>query len=305
MPRTDGYISKCLYTKLQSHGYHMNSLKYDPASPSATRAILRDLGAAPNRTLGQNFLVNAAVLDKIIASAPVESTDAVLEIGPGLGALTTRLVQNAAQVCAIEKDAQFLQLLSLNLPTLHLVSGDALKVSWSELNLPDENVKVVANLPYSISKPMLRRLMEEWRPHLQSATIMVQKEVAERIVAAPGTTAYGPMAIMCALHGKARKVFDIAPGSFLPPPDVTSSVVRIEMRSLPAVQLENEAFFWQVIHAAFGQRRKQLGNTLRKIQSDKEKLIGALEETNIDPQRRGETLSLDEFAALSKRLSAL
>ncbi len=275
---------------------------YDPASPVATRAILRDLGAAPNRTLGQNFLVSATVLDRIVAAAQLTKADSALEIGPGLGALTTRLIENAAHVCAIEKDAQFLDLLSHKLPSLHLIRGDALKVPWQTLQLPASDVKVVANLPYSISKPMLRRLMEEWRPHLQSATLTVQKEVAERIVAAPNTSAYGPMAIMCALHGKAKKLFDIAPGSFLPPPDVTSSVVHIEMREVPSVQIEDEAFFWKVIHAAFGQRRKQLGNTLRPLQSDKEKLLEALKICAIDPQRRGETLSLEEFAQLSKVL---
>lgn len=275
---------------------------YDPASPAATRAILHQLGAAPNRTLGQNFLISGSVLDRIVTTACVERNDSVLEIGPGLGALTTRLIESAAHVCAIEKDAQFLALLSQKLPSLHLIAGDALKVSWEMLQLPDTGVKVVANLPYSISKPMLRRLMEEWRPHLLTATLTVQKEVAERIVAQPNTSAYGPMAIMCSLHGKAKKVFDIAPGSFLPPPDVTSSVVQIEMRQTPAVQLADEAFFWKVIHAAFGQRRKQLGNTLRKIQSDKIILIAALESAAIDPQRRGETLSLEEFARLSHLL---
>lgn len=278
---------------------------YDPASPLATRALLRELGAAPNRTLGQNFLISANVLDRIVAAAQVTKADTVLEIGPGLGALTTRLIESAAHVCAIEKDAQFLDLLGRKLPSLHLIPGDALKVSWETLQLPNSAVKVVANLPYSISKPMLRRLMEEWRPHLQSATLTVQKEVAERIVAAPNTSAYGPMAIMCALHGKAKKLFDIAPGSFLPPPDVTSSVVFIEMREVPSVQIEDEAFFWKVIHAAFGQRRKQLGNTLRPLQSDKEKLLEVLKTCAIDPQRRGETLSLEEFAQLSKVLKSL
>jgi 16S rRNA (adenine1518-N6/adenine1519-N6)-dimethyltransferase len=277
---------------------------YDPASPSATRALLRELGHAPNRTLGQNFLINPGALDRIVTTAQITKNDAVLEIGPGLGALTTRLVESAAQVCAIEKDRQFLELLQEKLPPLHLVSGDALKVSWDELHLPDSGVKVAANLPYSISKPMLRRLMEEWRPHLFSATLTVQKEVAERIVAAPGTSAYGPMAIMCRLHGQAKKVFDIAPGSFLPPPDVTSSVVHIVMRATPTVEIADEAFFWRVVNAAFGQRRKQLGNTLKAIESDKERLIAVLQVTDIDPQRRGETLSLEEFAALSAALNS-
>jgi 16S rRNA (adenine1518-N6/adenine1519-N6)-dimethyltransferase len=283
----------------------MPSLLYDPASSHATRAIMRQLGAAPNRTLGQNFLINPKALDRIVATAQVQSTDAVLEIGPGLGALTTRLVASAAQVSAIEKDQQFLNLLGEKLPKLHLIAGDALKVAWDVLQLPETDVKVVANLPYSISKPMLRRLMEEWRPHLQSATLTVQKEVADRIVAPPDTSAYGPMAIMCALHGHAKKVFDIAPGSFLPPPEVTSSVVHIEMRRSPAVILEDEAFFWRVINAAFGQRRKQLGNTLRKVKDDKEQLLAALSACRIDPQRRGETLSLEEFAHLAKELAGV
>ena len=279
-------------------------LIYDPATPAATRALLQYLGAAPNRTLGQNFLVSANVLDRIVAAAQVCKNDSILEIGPGLGALTTRLIENAAEVCAIEKDAQFLELLRQKLPPLRLVCGDALKVSYEDLTLPVTKVKVVANLPYSISKPMLRRLMEDWRPHLQSATLTVQKEVAERMVAAPNTSAYGPMAIMCALHGKAKKLFDIAPGSFMPAPDVTSSVVHIEMRQTPAIELKDEAFFWQVIHAAFGQRRKQLGNTLRPLQSDKEKLLLVLRTCEIDPKRRGETLSLQEFAQLSEVLKA-
>lgn len=275
---------------------------YDPASPSATRAILRDLGAAPNRTLGQNFLINAGALNRIVETAKITPTDFILEVGPGLGALTTRLVGSAAQVSAIEKDPQFLELLREKLPTLNLVPGDALKVSWEDLALPATGVKVAANLPYSISKPMLRRLMEDWRPHLHSATLTVQKEVAERIVALPNTSAYGPMAIMCTLHGHARRVFDIAPGSFLPPPEVTSSVVHIEMREVPAVAIADEAFFWRVINDAFGQRRKQLANTLRAIVSDKARLANDLNEVGIDPQRRGETLSLEEFARLADKL---
>ena len=278
-------------------------LTYDPASTAATRAILRDLGAAPNRTMGQNFLTNGGALDRIVSTAKIGSGDAVLEVGPGLGALTTRLVQRAAQVTAIEKDAQFLELLRDKLPTLNLVPGDALKVSWDELGLPAAGVKVAANLPYSISKPMLRRLMEDWRPHLHSATLTVQREVAERIVASPNTSAYGPMAIMCALHGHAKSVFDIAPGSFLPPPAVTSSVVHIVMREQPAVEIADETFFWRVVNAAFGQRRKQLANTLRAVIADKTQLAEALNSVEIDPLRRGETLSLEEFAALARRLS--
>jgi 16S rRNA (adenine1518-N6/adenine1519-N6)-dimethyltransferase len=278
---------------------------FDPASPAVTRDLLREIGAAPNRTLGQNFLVNGGALDRIVATAGVSKSDSVLEIGPGLGSLTCRLVRSAARVTAIEKDPPLLELLQRHLPAenLRLVGGDALRVEWNTLELPSRDVKVVANLPYSISKPMLRRLMEEWRSHFSSLTILVQREVADRIVAAAGTSAYGPMALMAQLHGEPHRVFDIRPGSFLPPPQVVSSVVHIEVRQTPRVELHNEPFFWHVVRAAFGQRRKQLGNTLRAVIADKDVLADTLRDIKIDPQRRGETLSLDEFAALANRLS--
>lgn len=278
---------------------------YDPASAAATRALLHEIGATPNRTLGQNFLINKGALDRTVTTAQVTLDDAVLEIGPGLGALTCRLVQQAAQVTAIEKDAQFIGLLQRHLPAanLHIVGGDALKVTWEDLKLPQQDVKVVANLPYSISKPMLRRLMEEWRPHLHSAIIMVQREVADRIVAVPATPAYGPMAIMTQLYGSAKRVFDLSPGSFLPPPEVTSSVVRIEITQAPNAHLEDERLFWNVVRTAFGQRRKQLGKVLQTIIHDKHRLAVILNEQGIDPQRRGETLSLEEFARLSNTIS--
>jgi 16S rRNA (adenine1518-N6/adenine1519-N6)-dimethyltransferase len=205
---------------------------------------------------------------------------------------------------AVEKDRQFIALLERHLPidNLSLVAADALHVQWGDLGLPHERVKVVANLPYSISKPMLRRLLEDWRVHLHSLTITVQREVAERIVAQPGTSAYGPIALMAQLHGRARRVFDINPGSFMPPPEVVSSVVHIEVRAVPSVSLSDERFFWRVVNAAFAQRRKQLINTLRAV-ADKEVLSAVLRELNIDGQRRGETLSLQEYANLANRLA--
>ncbi|MBV9468769.1 MAG: 16S rRNA (adenine(1518)-N(6)/adenine(1519)-N(6))-dimethyltransferase RsmA [Abitibacteriaceae bacterium] len=280
---------------------------YDPASAAATRTLLAELGAAPNRTLGQNFLINRGVLDRIVETASVSAEDAVLEVGPGLGALTCRLVSRAGQVAAIEKDAQFISLLQRHLPApnFHLVPGDALQVAWSDLHLPETHVKVVANLPYFISKPMLRRLLEDWRPHLQSATLTVQREVADRIAAPPNTSAYGPMAIMTQLYASARRVFDISPGSFLPPPAVTSSVVHIQIKPAPSVHLEDERVFWNVVRVAFGQRRKQLGKVLQSIISDKTALASILETQSINPQRRGETLNLEEFARLSNYLATL
>jgi len=278
---------------------------YDPAALGKVRALLEEVGASPNRVLGQNFLVNSGVLDRIVTTAQITKDDAALEIGPGLGALTCRLAATAGQVVAIEKDAQFPDLLARYLPAgnLKVISGDALEIDWSELGLPDQNVKVVANLPYSISKPILRRLFEEWRPHLATATLTVQREVAQRLVALPSTSAYGPMAIMATLHGATKKVFDISPGSFWPAPEVVSSVVHIQMRPTPAVALNDEKLFWRLVRAAFAQRRKQLGNTLRAA-VPRDVLTPAMEQAEINPQRRGETLSLEEFARLSNLLAS-
>jgi 16S rRNA (adenine1518-N6/adenine1519-N6)-dimethyltransferase len=216
-------------------------------------------------------------------------------------------VRAAKLVSAVEKDRKFIDLLHEHMPAqnFQVIGGDALRVGWDELNLPDSGVKVVANLPYFISKPMLRRLLEEWRPHLQSLTILVQREVADRIVGLPATSAYSPMSIMSQLHGNPKRVFDVKPGSFLPPPNVTSSVVHIEVRQTPRVNLVDEAFFWRVVQAAFGQRRKQLANTLRAVVAQREILNETLKSVDIDPQRRGETLSLEEFAALSNHLFQL
>lgn len=282
----------------------LEAMLYDPAAPGATATLLREMGHEPNRTLGQNFLVNRAILDRTVATAAVSHEDSVLEIGPGLGALSCRLVQAAREVTAIEKDASFIELLRRHLPPslFHLVAADALRVSWDELNLPSRDVKVVANLPYSISKPMLRRLLEEWRPHLQSATVMVQREVADRLLAKPATSAYGPMAIMTTLYARGRRAFDVAPGSFVPAPKVTSSVVHLEMLAAPAIDIGDEKWFWSVVNAAFGQRRKQLGNTLKAVVADKSTLHDALAACDIDGQRRGETLTVAEFAALAKQL---
>ncbi len=283
------------------------SSTYDPVSQRAVKRILRELGHAPNRTLGQNFLVNGGARDRIIRIAQLQNSDSVLEIGPGLGALTCELSRRVGQVVAIEKDPQFIELLGRELPlsSLHIVSADALEVAWEELGLPDKNVKVVANLPYSVSKPILRLLLEDWRAHLSSATLMVQREVADRLTAQAGENAYGPMAIMAQLYSQAERIFDVAPGSFLPPPNVISSVVHLQMLAKPSLDLADEKWFWRVVKAAFGQRRKQLANTLRVVMSDKDQLQEILNACEIDPRRRGETLSLQEFALLSEKLKSV
>ena len=278
----------------------------DTASLATVRAILADLQTSPNRTLGQNFLVNANVLDRIVATANITNEDHVLEIGPGLGALTQRLVAKANAVTAIEKDPCLLQWLECQSWILEsntkLIGADALKISWADTALPGENVKIVANLPYSVSKPLLRNIMEVWRPHLQSATIMVQREVAQRLIAKPGDSDWGPMSIMAQLYSKATRCFDIAPGSFWPAPAVTSTVVHLELLKEPSISLVNEQLFWQIVRAAFSQRRKQLLNSLFSIIPDKIKLNTILDISLIDPSRRPQTLKIPEISRLSETI---
>lgn len=277
---------------------------FDSASSPAVRALLTEIGAKPSKTLGQNFLVKPDVLDRIVETANVTKEDRVLEIGSGLGALSSRLARAAAEVVAVEKDPRMCEVLGRHFraPNFRQLCDDALEIEYSLLGLPDANVKVVANLPYGISKPILRRLMEEWRPHFSSLTLMVQREVADRILAKHSTSEYGPLAIMTQLHSNAKRAFDVKAGSFVPPPNVLSSVVHIELLQTPNVELRDEKFFWRIVRAAFAQRRKQLTNTLRAVVSDGEQLARAFETTNIDPKRRGETLSLQEFADLSHAL---
>jgi len=279
------------------------SLQFDPADYAVARSALGSLGAAPNKTLGQNFLLDKEALDRICDIAQLSQSDAVLEIGPGLGALTVRLLERVSRVTAVEKDAKFAAFLSKKLRRdgFKLLHGDALEVSWEQLELPEQGAKVVANLPYSISKPVLRRLLEEWRGHLTSATVLVQREVALRLTAPADSEHYGPMSLMAQLYTRPQIQFDIPPGAFLPPPQVTSTVIHFEMLSAPSILVENESRFWATVRAAFGQRRKNLGNTLKPLAS-REKLASVWEQTGIDPKRRGETLSLEEFETLARAL---
>ncbi len=281
----------------------MLPLLYDPAQIAVARDTLTSLGASPNKTLSQNFLVDSLVIENTVRAAKIEPSDVVLEIGPGLGALTVRLLRDGGHIVSIEKDRAFAAFLRNKLrgPNFSLVEGDALDVNWNDLKLPESKVKLVANLPFSISKPMLRRIMEEWRPHLSGATVLVQREVADRLISKPGTREYGPLTIMSALYARVSRAFDVPPEAFLPPPNVVSTVVHIELLEHPTLELHNEKFFWQVVRAAFSQRRKTLGNTLKMV-APREITAPALEKLGIDPMRRGETLSLREFADLSAEL---
>ncbi len=251
------------------------------------------------KSLGQNFLFDPSILHRLVEFSNVTARDTVVEIGPGHGALTAILSGTAKKVIAIELDNDlFTKLLNRfgGAANVFLIQGDALTYPYETL----ETFKVVANIPYYITTPIIFRLMEAGK-RLQSMTLTIQKEVAERITAGPNTKDYGVLSISVQYAAAPEMGFIIPRGAFKPVPKVDSAVVRLTMRNKPKVAVKNEKLFFTVVRTAFSQRRKTLSNALKKISPDiGEKLI----EAGIDPRRRAETLTIEEFAALADILSA-
>jgi 16S rRNA (adenine1518-N6/adenine1519-N6)-dimethyltransferase len=245
--------------------------------------------------LGQNFLYDPSILNRIIQIAQLDREDLVVEIGPGTGRLTKMLAEKVEKVVAIELDDKLFTKLKVELAEYHnveLIHGDALKYSYEGL----PQFKVVSNIPYYITTPIIFRLLEA-RKNLKSVTLTVQKEVAERVVAKPGGKDYGVLSLMIQYHAKPQLKFIIPKGAFRPVPKVDSAVVHIKILEQPSVLVKDEEFFFRVIKTAFSQRRKMLSNSLKTLREDvKEKLV----ELGIDPNRRPETLSIQEFAGLSE-----
>ncbi len=267
------------------------------ANLSATRHILKTFNLRASKRLGQNFLIDSAVVDGIVEAAEISEGDNVLEIGPGIGTLTQGLLEAGANVTAVELDKKLPAVLAQTLEgyeNFKLVQGDILKVDLEEL-MP-QNFKVVANLPYYITTQILLTLMERKLPVTKIVT-MVQKEVAERMIAAPNSKAYGAMTVAVQFRADVRIAFDVPPESFIPRPEVTSSVVVCDIRETPFKV--DETFFTKVVRAAFGQRRKTLLNSLIGAGFQREAVTKALEVAGIEPARRAETLTLEEFSRLA------
>lgn len=264
------------------------------ADPKATRHILKKFKLRAVKGLGQNFLIDADIVRGIIEAADICAGDEVLEIGPGIGTLTQRLLEAGAFVTAVEVDKKLPAVLKETLDgyeNFRLVEGDILKINLSEL-MP-KPFKVAANLPYYITTQILLTLLEKDLPATKIVT-MVQREVAERMTAAPGSKIYGALSVAVQFRSEPRIAFDVPPESFLPSPEVTSSVVVCDVRK-PPFEVD-EDFFFKVVRTAFAQRRKTLLNSLASF--GKEKLLAS----GIDVKRRAETLSLEEFAALATAL---
>jgi 16S rRNA (adenine1518-N6/adenine1519-N6)-dimethyltransferase len=271
------------------------------------REALRDSHFRPRKRLGQNFLIHERVIDAILRLLDLGEDDEVLEIGPGLGFLTRRLVALAAQVYAVEIDDflfERLQQSPLGLsPRLQLIHDDILDVSLDEF-LPRKKIKLAANLPYSISTPVFFRLLQE-RAHFSSLVLMVQKEVADRIASGPGSKSYGTLSVFCQVHGRIVDKLSVAPEAFAPRPKVRSTILKIELLPESRLPQAEMPVLRGLVRAAFGQRRKTLSNTLTTwLKRDREDVEALLRRQNIDPKRRGETLAVDEFVDLARGLSA-
>lgn len=266
----------------------------------------------PKKRLSQNFLIDRNVAAKIIRTAQVSEADRVVEVGPGRGILTEFIVGAGAELTCVEIDpalATSLEKSFKGVANFKVINEDALKFSFVDLAAGgDKKFKLISNLPYNISGPMLAKLIDE-RKVFTSMYLMFQKEVAERIVAGPGTKAYGSLSVLAQTYMDVKLEFNIAPQLFRPIPKVESTLISLSVLSAPRVEVKSEEFFKSVVRSAFAQRRKTLSNALGSLCHDKagkggkDRILKALESSGIDPSRRGETLGLEEFSRLTRALA--
>ena len=276
---------------------------------SATMSIVRKHDIKAQKKYGQNFLTDDGVLDEIVEAAGVCDRDHIVEIGPGLGALTKRLAEKASHVTAIEIDTQMIPVLDEVLEgfdNTRVICADVLKTDMKEIadTYPGEDVKVVANLPYYITTPIVTSLLESGINY-KSITVMVQTEVAERMQTGPGSKDYGALSLAVQYYSKPEIMIDVPPECFYPMPGVGSSVIRLELYEEPPVKVSDPTFMFRIIKASFMQRRKTLQNALQnnpETKISRDKTVEALEKLGIDPMIRGEALTLEQFAALADLL---
>lgn len=269
-------------------------------SPSVIRALLDSLGHRPNKGLGQNYLIDSNILGIIIEAAKISSADRLLEIGPGLGALTQALMATGAKLTAIEKDQTMSVHLRTHFKNLPLIEEDVLDINLNELFAGGIN-KIVANLPYSVGSRFIVNALEA-RPLPERMVFMVQKEVSDRLTAQPGGKEYGPLAIWSQLNYGVKNIKNVSPTCFMPAPKVWSAVVRFEKRPAPLAEVADYARFKKLIKLSFTQRRKQIGSNLRKNYPE---FFPGLERCEIDPATRPEQIAIERWVALANAAGSI
>ncbi len=286
------------------------SLKAYLGNPSKTSEVLNKFGLTAQKRYGQNFLIDSNILEKIVASAGITKDDTVLEIGPGIGTLTQHLAEASKKVICVEIDKNMIPVLEYTLAdfdNVTVINQDILKADI--VNILKENgaesAKVVANLPYYITTPIIMELLEKDLP-IESITVMIQKEVAERMQTGPGSKDYGALSLAVAFYSNAEVKMTVSPNCFIPRPNVDSAVIRLDKLKEPAVKVKDRAEMFRIIKGAFEQRRKTLTNALSHssaYKTDKKNIENALLEMGKNINIRGEELTLEEFARLSDILT--
>lgn len=277
--------------------------------PSTIKLIKSKYGFRFSKSLGQNFLTDKEVLDMITDGADIGNDDLVLEIGPGIGVLTQAAAERAGKVVAVEIDRGLIEILQFTLfgiDNVKVINGNILKTDIGALIREEKgalsHVKIIGNLPYYITTAIIMKLLED-HVGCESITVMMQKEVGDRIMASPGSREYGAISAAVQYYSIVNRVGDVDKTSFMPQPKVDSCVLRMDILDTPSAAPKNEEHFFKVIKAAFGQRRKTLLNSLGSMGAPKDVLADALDAAGIDKSRRAETLTLDEFATLSDELA--
>lgn len=270
--------------------------------PSTIKQIKEKYGFKLAKSLGQNFLTDQFVIEDIMDGADISEEDLVIEIGPGIGVITYEAAQLAKKVIAVEIDKNLIPILHDTLgefDNVEIVNADILKTNVNDLIGDEKHVKIIGNLPYYITTPIIMKLLED-KVKAESITIMMQREVADRITSNPGSKAYGALSVAVQYYCETEKVCDVPRTCFVPNPNVDSEVLKLNILKEKPVEVLDEELFFKTVRASFNMRRKTLSNSLMGISGiDKETVKIALDEAGIDPARRGETLSIEEFAKLA------
>jgi 16S rRNA (adenine1518-N6/adenine1519-N6)-dimethyltransferase len=293
-----------LGTPPQASRYVRERARAEGSETSRLKEALALRGLSPLKRFGQNFLVREDVAERIVEHCHLNDEDVAVEIGPGAGALTPRIARRVRHLVAVEKDIGLSDLLReelAGLQHLEIVTGDFLEFDLREVARAHdvERLAVVGNIPYNITTPIIERIFEE-RDVVRSAVLLVQREYAERLAAVAGTPAYGSLTLFARYHALLEPLMHVPASAFWPRPDVESMLVRFFIREHPPVSVPSEELLFRIIRASFQQRRKQLANTLQVLEIPKDKIERLCRHAGVVPQRRGETLTLEEFARLAR-----